>query len=171
MSLNDPQWGRDSSDDEPRKDDRATRDRREAQNDQEDDRRDENRLRQKPNPNSDKDELDREIERLWHRIESVLGGFTKKDEPRSSNPRSKLKSRDDFSRDDFEEDSTTSTNSYRAGGNEPPSPPENGQSNPWRDRIPPVSTERLKKGGGLGLGVLLALVVAGCAVPAESVPG
>lgn len=163
MSLNDPQWGRDSSDDEPRKDDRATRDRREAQNDQEDDRRDENRLRQKPNPNSDKDELDREIERLWHRIESALGGFTKKDAPRSSNPRSKLKSRDDFSRDDFEEDSTTSTNNYRAGGNEPPSPPENGQSNPWRDRIPPVSTERLKKGGGLGLGVLLALVVAGWA--------
>lgn len=104
MSLNDPRWGR-GSDDEPKKDERPAQEEpphREDNDDRRDvDDRQTNRDRRPQNPQ------DEDLEKLWKDFSDMLGGLmgTKGGQTRRD-PRSKLKSRDDYSRDDEPDDNS-----------------------------------------------------------------
>ena len=102
MSLNDPRWGR-GSDDEPKKDERPAQDEpphRENNDDRRDfDDRQTNRDRRPQN------QQEEDLEKLWKDFSDMLGGLMgSKGGDTRRDPRSKLKSRDDYSRDDEQQD-------------------------------------------------------------------
>lgn len=186
MSLNDPRWGR-ASEEEPRRDDRPADEEQPRRNDGEennrpDDRRaDQGRNDERGNASNprrnDQQAMDEDLDRLWKDFSDMLQGVMGGKRPSGGNdPRSKLKSRDDFSRDDEddvprrdgrpddrrEEPREEEPRAHRYGDDGADNRGNGGGNggNPfanldWRPRAPKGFT----RGTGIGMGVLLGMAV------------
>lgn len=179
MSLNDPRWGRGSSEPQDKKnedgeaDDRTPRNGNEDSDDRRpDDGRGTTDGRNDRNQNQNARGGDRgqeDLDRLWGEFSDLVNSIMKPRggvQRRNDDPLSKLKSRDDYSRDDEPDDAPARDDrdepSYRPQ-------PDNGRSGgggrggafvraqfPRAPKLP-------QKGGGFGLGILALCVVVGWA--------
>ena len=170
MSLNDPRWGR-GSDEEPRRDDRPAQEDESRRPNDRDDRTDngrqasDNRAGRDERPRRDEPEDD--LDRLWREFSDLLQGMTGGKKPPRRDPRSELKSRDDFSRDDEPagQDAGRETEAPRAHryGYDDERTPEPGRGGNGGGLFGgfggfrrPEPKKHFGKGTGIGVSVLLA---------------
>lgn len=168
MSLNDPRWGRDSSDDEPRKDKNET-----AQEDQQPSN--EQNQDKKPSASdtskkgkkraSQEDSTWDDVEKMWEDVNRALQDLFRDHSKPQPKQRTKLRSRDDFSRDDLdEEDERPTTGSQtRSSSTDSRQRRPSDDGNNWHPPIPPLTPRNLGKGTRWGMGLLLGILLVGWA--------
>lgn len=176
MSLNDPRWGRDSSDESTEEDRKKKADPDQNDDQGKRDQDDEKSARKKGKTWRDlnsmtQDEIDKYQEKLeekFSRLVSNLFGFDPSDDEKErKKAKNRLKSRDDFSLDEDDEDDRDRQRAPRRTTRDEedirPSSGRDGGGNNWHPPIPPLTPKGLSRGTGIGMGVFLFLALAGWA--------